>query len=534
MEEEKFNNFVKVFFENRGVSHENVNDFLFPDFEKGLFNPFLFKDMEKAVARIYKAIISHENILIYTDYDCDGIPAAVILYDFFKKIEESSGIKINFENYIPHRHNEGYGLHKNVLERYIRNGFTLMITADLGITNIEEVQFAEENGMNVILTDHHLPTHKLENGELLEQIPKAYCVINTQVKGETYPNKNICGAATAWKLVNAFLVKYGEEFKVQSGWEKWLLDMVCLATVADMMELTGENRVLVHYGLKVFAKSKRESIKTILKIDKIKQNEITETDLSFSFAPRVNAAGRLDHPFKAFEAFSNINDLGGIKTLEIDKINKNRKEKVKEINEIVLKDLVSHEKDISSNNLIFIGNNDWSPGIVGLVAQKIVEETGKTAFVWGLDESGIVRGSSRSGLDRINVTDLTASISHEILHFGGHEFAGGFSFENGKQKTVSDLLELNYLKLPKKQTEDTSLDGVVNIVDMEVNGREVNYNFYMSLRKLSPFGIGNLAPVFKIKGKLEKVREFGKNKEHIELTVDGLSLIKFFVNKNFY
>lgn len=513
------------FFKNRGmVTQETQEKFLNPDFELDLHDPFDFVDMEKAVNRIYKAIKDKEKILVYTDYDCDGIPAATILHDFFKKIGYD-----NFENYIPHRHKEGYGLHIEALLRYTSDGFSLMITADLGITNIKEVDFAEKNGMNVILTDHHLPLHmKDESGLLVEDLPKAYALINCQTKREIYKNKGLCGAGTAWKLVNAFLVKHGEEFNVPKGWEKWLLDMVALATVADMMPLTGENRTLVHYGLKVIKKSSRVGLQKLLALAKENQKDITEKTMSFTIAPRVNAASRLDHPMKAFYMLS-----GADKTieetinyaLELETINKTRKDTVNDISKYLGKNLLDFEKD----NVIFVGSEDWPIGVAGLIATKIVEMTGKTTFVWGLDESGTVRGSSRSGRDKMSVMDLAVSVKDMLIHFGGHEMAGGFAFLNGKQDEIKDGLNKSYkILLAESVTQETS--EVEVLYDFDYNGESLKA-IYEEQEKLSPFGMANSAPIFKMHG-VVNVREFGENKKHIELSVNNVSIIKWNADKN--
>jgi len=532
------------FFKNRGiVTQETQEKFLNPNFEDDLHDPFDFVDMDKAVERIKKAIDSKEKILIYTDYDCDGIPAGTILHDLFKKIIDSKNKKnkeesvegsfdIIFENYIPHRHKEGYGLHLEAIERYTSNGFTLMITADLGITNIREVAFAEENGMNVILTDHHLPLYvKNSKDELIEDTPKSFALINCQLKREKYVNKGICGAATAWKLVNAFLVKHGEFYGVQKGWEKWLLDMVALATVADMMPLTGENRTLVHYGLYVLKKSPRVGLQKLLSLAKENQKDITEKTLSFTVAPRVNAASRLDHPLKAFYMLSGANKTIAETVecaVELESINKLRKDTVNDISKYLNGNLEEYDKD----NIVFIGSDDWPIGVAGLIATKIVEMTGKTSFVWGLDDQGVVRGSSRSGKDGVSVMDLTASIKDKLIHFGGHEMAGGFAFLDGKQDEIRIVLNKNYNELfLSNVTQETQIEKKKEIVfDFEYSGESLS-SLYKEQEKLSPFGIANLAPIFKMTGDFS-LREFGENKKHIELANKGVSIIKWNADNN--
>lgn len=541
----------KNYFKNRGfVTQETQEKFLNPNFEDDLHDPFTFVDMEKAVDRIKTALDNQEKILVYTDYDCDGIPAGTILHDFFRKLEsykrqKDKDFTVCFDNYIPHRHKEGYGLHTRAIDEYVKKGFTLMITADLGITNIKEVAFAEENGMNVILTDHHLPLHKKqeekkdkeiksdkenkinENKEdkLVEDLPKAYALINCQVKRESYKNKGLCGAGTAWKLCNAFLTKYRDEYGIQKGWEKWLLDMVALATVADMMPLTGENRALVHYGLKVLQKSPRPGLQKLLSLAKEKQGYITEKTLSFTVAPRVNAASRLDHPMKSFYMLSGANKTE-LETMgyaeEIELINKNRKNLVQDISAYVGNNL----EQFTNDNIVFTGSADWPLGVAGLIATKLVEMTGKTSFVWGLDEEGVVRGSSRSHSDQVSVMDLTASAQESLIHFGGHEMAGGFAFVNGKQEDIKNILNINYEKLyfKNKSSEKNNFslkEEIENktkiIFDYEYGGENL-YKLYLEQEKLSPFGMGNSAPIFKLEG-MSAVREFGENNKHIEVSV---------------
>jgi single-stranded-DNA-specific exonuclease len=545
--EDKIEQMYNSFFVNRGFGDTDFNwreskeveKFLNPDYEKDLIDPFTFRDMGKAIERIKKAIDNSEKILLYTDYDCDGIPGGVILYDFFNKLVSAKNIKnikdkkefnICFENYIPHRHKEGYGLHKNVLENYIKKGFTLMITADLGITNMEEIKYAEENGMNVILTDHHLPRYeevsqasKTVSEEFpfkKEIIPPAYAVINTQLSYEKYQNKGICGAATAWKLVSAFLVKHGDEYGVVKGWEKWLLDMVALATVADLMPLNSENRSLVHYGLKVMQKSPRIGLHKMLKLAKTDQDGMIETDLSFTVAPRVNAAGRLDHPFTAFEALGFQNEKGLFAAEKLEKLNTERKSVVMDINKEVLEQILKDK-----NPIIFIGDKNFQVGVVGLIAQKATELTGKTSFVWGSDDGVVCRGSSRSGSDAFNVTDLVSNAKEFLLGFGGHEAAGGFAFYIKNTEKVKNILIKSVeggkvLKIENKKE-------VANFVDMVVSARDINKKLFENIRKLAPFGVGNPAPILEISGERVTSRRFGKENNHTEIVVDGVSCIKF-------
>ena len=233
---------LEILLKNRGIKREDWDKFLNPSYEDHTYDPFLMKDMERAVVRIFEATEAKEKIVIYSDYDCDGIPSAVILNDFFNKI----GYK-NFSVYIPDRHDEGYGLHMEAIEQFINDEVKLLITFDLGITATEEVASAEASGINVIITDHHL---------VQDELPNAYAILNPKQNGCKYPDKNLCGAGIAFKLVQALVMKYGEYWKIHNGWDKWLLDMAGVATLADQVPLIDENRTIAYYGLKVLRKGK--------------------------------------------------------------------------------------------------------------------------------------------------------------------------------------------------------------------------------------------------------------------------------------
>lgn len=505
-----YNNLTRNFLFNRGIQTKKAAEaFLNPDFDKDLHDPFTFSQMEKAVDRIYTAVKNQEKILVYTDYDCDGIPANVILSDFLDKIGHK-----NYQSYIPHRHKEGYGLHIAALEKFVADGFSLVITADLGITNYNEVKYLEDNGVNVILTDHHLPLH-VDGKEVL---PAAYALINTRVSHEKYENKFICGAATAWKLVSAFLVKYGEEFGVKKGWEKWLLDMVAVATVADMMELKGENRALVTYGLKVLQKSPRPGLQKMLAYGKAKQTELNEVDIAFVIAPRINAAGRIDHPIKSYKALYEKGLAGEQYANEVESLNNLRKKSVEDISKVAFSNEYNDE-------FIFTGNEDWPIGVVGLIAQKLRESTGKTVFVWGVDENGIVKGSSRMGNDNVNVTDFAASASQFLIHFGGHEGAGGFALVKDNLEEFEKALKKNYKKFISVKKDN--IKDIETIIDYEISGSDMNFKMYKESRVLAPFGVGNTAPLFSVFGDIEKIRKFGKTSTNLEFYINGLNCVIF-------
>lgn len=504
--------FKENFFKNRNIKDKNRDDFFSFDFEKDNLSPFDFINMDKSVDRIKTAIDNKEKILVYTDYDCDGIPAATILSDFFNKI----GYK-EFQVYIPHRHLEGYGLHIEALDRFVCNGYTLVITADLGITNIEQVEYLKSKNVDIVLSDHHLPI-VLDGKEIL---PDTEYLINPMVSYEKYQNKYLCGAGVAWKIVHAFLVKYRNEYGVVDGWEKWLLDMVAIALVADMMPLSGENRKLVTFGLKVLQKSPRPAIQKICSIAKINQKNLNEKDIAFTFAPRINAAGRMDHPILAYKMLADIDGKALDYVETIENLNTKRKQSVKDINSF-LKDMTFNDGD----GPILVGNSEWPIGVVGLVAQKIVDDTGRTALVWG-SEGDVARGSVRSGNMNHNVVNLLAACKDALLHFGGHEQAGGFSLNMSNLSLFQELLSKNHLdNIVLKTNDDTQF-----FVDSEINTRDINQKTFNILREMAPFGIGNPDPRLRLSEKIINIKRFGSDNQHIELSIGGVPSVLFNVTQ---
>jgi len=271
---------TKILLENRGITDElEIDKFLNPSYETGRHDPFLMKNMEIACVRIFEATQAGEKIVIYSDYDCDGIPGAVIIYDFFVKI----GYK-NFEIYIPDRQIEGYGLNMEAIPEFIKNEVKLLITIDLGITAVKEVAELTVNGVDVIVTDHHIPP--------ADGLPLAYAILNPKQDGDKYGEHMLCGAGVAFKLVEAMIFKYGEFFGISKDWEKWLLDMVGFATLSDQVPLLGENRTFAYFGLKVLRKNRRLGLARLMKDAGVDVSNITEDDIAFLLAPRINAASR--------------------------------------------------------------------------------------------------------------------------------------------------------------------------------------------------------------------------------------------------
>ena len=417
--------------EKRGIlDEEQIEIFLNPDYERDLHDPFLMRDMDHACTRIFEAIEKKEKIIIYADYDCDGIPGAVILQDLFKKVNYE-----NYEVYIPGRNSEGYGLNMEALEQFSKNKTKLLITIDLGITAIKEVKQAKKYGIDVIITDHHLSK---ETG-----LPDAYAILNPKV--DDYPEKMLCGAGVIFKFVQGFIKKYGEYYKVKNGYEKWMLDMAGLATLSDMVPLVGENRAIAYFGMKVLRKSPRPGLIRLFKKINIDQRHLVEDDIVFMITPRLNAASRMDDPKRAFELLSTNDEINAdILANHLSKINDDRKNIVIQIMREINKKLSIREK----REVLVIGNPLWRVGVLGLVAGKLSDEHKKPVFVWGKDENDIIKGSCRSD-GSVSVVELMTHTKEHFLEFGGHELAGGFSVDSEKIHFLEEVLSLSFDKVKK-------------------------------------------------------------------------------------
>lgn len=513
---QQYSELLRTILEKRGIkTSAEANIFLNPDYERDLYDPFLMRDMDKACVKLYEAIENKEKIVIYADYDCDGIPGAVILEDLFKKI----GYK-NYEVYIPGRNSEGYGLNLSAIKQFAEKKVKLLITIDLGITAVSEVAQAEMNGIDVIITDHHLP-HKI--------LPRAYAILNPKV--DDYPEKMLCGAGVVFKFVQGFIKKYGKEnkfYKINEGWEKWCLDMAGLATLSDLVPLTGENRAIAYFGMKVIRKSPRPGLQKLLAKMKIEQKYLTEDDIGFMLAPRLNAASRMDDPMKAYELLSTNDEIeAGIIADHLSKINDDRKTMVASIMREVNKKFEKREM----KEVIVIGNPEWRVGVLGLVAGKISDEHKKPVFVWGKDENDLIKGSCRSD-GSVSLVELMTETHEFFLEFGGHEFAGGFTVHNDKIHFLEEALSTSYSRV-KRDVKDNKI-----IYDVKSDLDVVNIKNWREIERIAPFGLANSKPIFLFENvKIENIKKFGKNGsgEHLEITFSDLTknkvkAISFFSN----
>lgn len=511
----------------RGIRNPDEKQaFLNPEYATGCHNPMLLKDMEKVVTRIKKAVAENEKITIYSDFDADGIPGAVVLHDFFKKIGYT-----NFDNYIPHRHREGFGVHVAALDEIALAGSKLVITIDCGIADTGAAERSKILGIDLIITDHHTP------GEIL---PDCFAIINPKQPGCEYPEKMLCGAGVIYKVVQALVPEFG----LKEGTEKWWLDMVGIATLSDMVPLTGENRIFAHFGLVVLRKAQRLGFRKLLASLKINPVNLVEEDITFMVTPRINAASRMADPRDAFRLLSTTSDAEADEMVKhLNSINDDRKVQVAHLVKQIHKNI--EERNLADKPVIVLGNPDWKPPVLGLAATNIVREYNKPVFLWGRSEEDIIKGSCRSpeGVDIVSIMRSVENPDEIYINMGGHSASGGFAITNTGIHRFEEALISAYEKVytPKpvsKNMEGSGVDGegtgvddetgiigggensgIVIFADSYIKPREVGFVLWNTVAKLSPYGEGNPKPLFMLKEvEIDTVKMFGKNKEHIEIS----------------
>ncbi len=498
---DKAKRIFKTLLNERGIKEGEEADFLNPDFKK-LHDPLLIPDMEKARDRVIEAMKNGERIMIFSDYDADGIPGAVVMADFFRRAKYE-----NVTFYIPHRHDEGFGLNCEAIDKAKAEGAKLLITVDCGVADIKEVAYANKNKIDVIITDHHEPARlNSRSGGPKDKLPKAYAVVNIKRKDSEYPFKELCGAATAFKLVQAILLK--ETFGIKLGMEKWSLDMVGIATLSDMVPLVGENRILASFGLDVLRKSPRPGLAALMRNLSINQSHLTEDDIAFMITPRINAASRMGVPMDAFKLLSTADPVEAeVLATHLEKINAERKGIVAAL----VKDAKSHlSKRGELPAVIVIGNPEWRPALLGLVANTLVEEYMRPAFVWGRDGDGIIKGSCRS-YNGYSLIEIMNGAAKSFIEFGGHEGAGGFSVSTDDIHTLEEKLSESLDKLGLEIKEEQKSFGT------EIDIEDVGEELWSVVSAIGPYGVGNPKPIFRIPSEITSVRQFGKAKDHLEI-----------------
>ena len=483
------NKLLATILANRGIVEEKqIDKFLHPK-RSDFYNPYEMPDMEIAVSRIIKAIENEEKTIIYGDYDVDGITSVTVLKSFL----EERGLEV--AEYIPNRLNEGYGLNNNAVEKIASQGYTLMITVDCGISAVEEVRYANELGIETIITDHHEPGNEL---------PAALAVVDAKRKDNKYPFRNLAGVGVVFKLSQAIGMRLDLEEKEYLKY----LDIVCIGTISDIVPLVDENRVIVKLGLKLVEQTKNLGLKSILK--SAGYSKIDSTTISFGVAPRINASGRMGHQEDALKLFlskeiDEVNEL----TQKLNDYNRIRQETEKNIYAEVISKI---EKDnLSEKNTIVVMGKNWHHGVIGIVSSKITEMYFKPSILL-CEEDDCGKGSGRS-IPGFDLYEALTECKEFIDRFGGHSMAIGINIKKENFENFKNKLE--------EIATQKHIEDIVPIlkIDAQVSLDEISKDMVDSLKELEPFGEENKTPLFVFKNlKIDSIRALSEGK-HLKLTL---------------
>ncbi len=432
-----------------------------------LYDPFLMKSMKQAVSRIKRAIRNKEKILVYGDYDVDGISATALLSTVLKRLKADVG------TYIPSRLEDGYGLNKKIISSIHKKGIDLLVTVDCGITAIAEVEMLNSLGMDIIITDHHTPA---------KQLPDTDIILNPLQDGCSYPDKNLAGVGVAFKLASGLLGK-------DDNWLYEQLDLVCLGTVADVVPLIGENRILVKSGLSELTHTKKEGLKALIKESYLKGRDITSYHVGYILAPRINAAGRLGKSEISLDLLltdkpEQASEFAKMLTQE----NKNRQK----MEDVIFRQAIARiemEIDFTQQRVIVLEDDNWHKGIIGIVASRIVDRFYRPTVMISMDGAE-GRGSCRS-IRNFNLFNALSECSDFLKNYGGHKYAAGLTVAKGMLNDFKD--KINHIAHERILDED--LIPRVKI-DTEISISSLNKDLLEKLDKLAPFGLGNPRPVF--------------------------------------
>ncbi|MFH0873555.1 MAG: single-stranded-DNA-specific exonuclease RecJ [Candidatus Komeilibacteria bacterium] len=483
---------------NRGLTTQSgIDHWLHPEYATDCLDPYLFRAMRLAVDRIFQAREQQEKVVIHGDYDADGVAAATILYTVLLNL----GLSV--EVFLPHREKDGYGLNPHTIEDLKSQGAQLIITCDCGISNRDEVALAKTLDIDVIITDHH---------QVPEILPEAVAIIHPRVKGETYPFIELAGGGVAFKLAQGII------HDQRSGWnerqieaqEKWLLDLVAISTVADMVSLTGENRALVKYGLMVLRKNKRLGLAALLETAKLEPQQVSEQSISFQIAPRLNAAGRMDH---ASGAFYLLIESDPAKAAQLAQALNDANTRRQKETETMFRSALAQNPD-SSQDALFFYDDRWPLGLTGLVAGRLVKHYNRPCFVLGHDGDKIV-GSGRS-IPGLDIYQAVKQAEELLIAFGGHSQACGFRLPTDQLKIFQDRVT-NYVRqrLPDLDTvPELTIDTTLMLPD-------INWELLDYLAFFPPFGLGNEQPLFMTADvTVNSAIMVGKDLNHWKLSVE--------------
>lgn len=480
---------------NRGITDDKEIDTFLNPTRNDFYDPYLMPDMDKAVERIIKAINNQEKVMIYGDYDVDGITSITVL----KKFLEERGLKTG--HYIPNRLEEGYGLNENAIRSIAEQKYTLMITVDCGISGIEEVELANQLGIETIITDHH---------EQSESLPNAYAIINAKRKESQYPFRGLAGCGAVFKLIQAISLRLGLEEKEFLKY----LDIVCVGTISDIVPLVDENRVIAKLGLKLVAQTRNIGLRELILQSGYKK--IDSNTISFGVAPRINACGRMGYQEEALDLFltNNIEEARKI-TTRLNSYNLERQTKEKDIFEQAIKEL--EKEDIEKLNTIVLSGDNWHHGVIGIVASKLTEKFYKPTILICFEDN-IGKGSGRS-LPGFDLHEALVETSAYLEKYGGHEMAVGLSL---KKEKYNDF-KLAFEEIAKSK----NIQQIIPVIKIDsiITAKDVNKKTIQDLEMLEPFGEKNKNPIFVYKNlKIDSIRALSEGK-HLKLTLKDDNLL---------
>ena len=488
-EKEQINKLLATILVNRNMTDpEQLKVFLHPT-RKDFHDPYLMPDMRKAVDRIKQAIEKQEKVIIYGDYDADGITSITVLKSFL----EANNLHV--DHYIPNRLEEGYGLNKPAVKKIADEQYKLMITVDCGISAIEEIKYANDIGLETIVTDHH---------EVAEELPKALAVVDAKRKDNQYPCRDLAGVGVVFKLIQALSIE------LNLSEEEYLkyLDIVCVGTISDIVPLRDENRVIAKLGLMLVNQTKNMGLRSLLISSGYKT--IDSGAISFGVAPRINACGRMGHAEKALKLFlsKDINEVNKL-TAELNEYNRIRQETEKNIYEEAL-NLIQKEH-IEEKNTIVVAGEGWHHGVIGIVASKITELYFKPSILLCYEDD-LAKGSGRS-IPGFDLHEALMKCTDTIERFGGHSMAIGITLKKDMVEKFSQKVE--------QIAKESNIKEIVPVIyiDSKIELNEINNQMVESLKQLEPFGEGNKMPIFAIKNlKIDSIRALSEGK-HLKLTL---------------
>lgn len=485
----------------RKIGKDEQEAFFEPDWDRDVFDPFLFTHMSAAVDRTLRAIEQEELIVIHGDYDADGICGATIITEALTILADAIGKPLHLSVFLPHRELDGYGVAGHTIERLTNEGTQLLITVDCGIANVDELESAKRNGMDVIICDHH---------QLAERVPQDALIIHPLAPGEQYPNKQLAGSGVAFKFACGLLTHARNRgYQIGSGQEKWMLDLVAIATVTDVVSLTGENRVLEKFGLIVLNKTRRPGLRYIIQNAGLEFGQMNTVDIGYRIGPRLNAAGRIREAEIAFRTLNAHDDQEARHfALELEMINRERQR---------LSDAAYEEargQIDASKHVHVIWSQTWTPGIVGLVAGKIAFETNTSTFALTLSGNQYL-GSGRSARG-LHLVEAMRACGDIFVKAGGHPEACGLTLAS-----VTDvrMFEQRVNAFAKERLSLADAQQEL-LIDAEVRFEEIGWLLFEQVQAFAPFGKDNEEPIFLLRGaNIVSVKVIGSTGKHLKLRI---------------